>query len=98
MCETDDTRHHDAGDGAPDLLQDARRVEAGHQEIYRIQLELGDRIEQLRAGWSTADAAGFYGDYELFDGAIERIKESLDLMHGHLVAAHRSHHPAGADQ
>ena len=98
MGETGDIRHRDPGVGVPDLLQDARRVEARHQEIYRVQLELGERIEQLRAGWSGPEGAGFYRDYEIFDGDIERIKESLDLMHGHLVAAHRAHGTAEAER
>ncbi len=97
MGETGDTRHR-SDTGAQPLLHDARRVEACHQDIYRIQLELGERIEQLRAGWNGAGDAGFYGEYEAFDSAIEHIKESLDLLHGHLVAAHRANDRAGADQ
>ena len=98
MSDTPTPRHDSAGGAAPDLLLDARRVEARHQELYGIQLELGQRIERLRAGWSSPDAATLYRAYEVFDGDIERIKESLDLMHGRLVAAHRSHATAGADQ
>ncbi|HET9128919.1 MAG TPA: hypothetical protein VFN73_12615 [Propionibacteriaceae bacterium] len=85
---------------ASDLLLDARRVEARHQQLYQVQLDLAERIEQLLAGWSTPESATLYRAYESFDGDIEHIKESLDLMHGRLVAAHRArtHTPAGAEQ
>ncbi|HEX2857124.1 MAG TPA: hypothetical protein VHO26_06550 [Propionibacteriaceae bacterium] len=83
-----------------DLLLDARRVEARHQQLYQVQLDLAERIEQLLAGWSTPDAATLYSAYESFDGDIEHIKESLDLMHGRLVDAHRArgHAAAGVEK
>ena len=94
------TPPHESAAAASDLLLDARRLEAGHQELYQAQLDLAERIEQLLAGWSTPDASTLYRAYESFDGDIEHIKESLDLMHGHLVAAHRArtHAAAGAEQ
>lgn len=98
MSETPTPSHESAGEGVPDLLLDARRVEARHQQLYRSQLELAERVEQLLSGWSTPDAAAFYRAYEAFDGDIERIKESLELMHGCLVAAHRARTPAGVEQ
>ena len=98
MSDTQSPRVGSTTGPAPDLLLDARRVEAQHQQLYRIQLELGERIEQLRSGWATPDAAALYRAYEVFDGDIEHIKESLELMHGQLVVAHRSHAAAGAEQ